>query len=208
MDIKSYEEFHELNEMARTPEQRKARRLAKKTSGSPVSKPEKSNPKTSMDSDDDIEDMEQLPVAPSKSMSQAVERYRTEMVKLQDLQKEFVLTSKDNVAKRESLKKKLVAQSKAARAAESDFEKIIAAEEEEFVEDMFFESLDITSILTESIDSSTIKEMDKAVKDSIMKKFLIAADDVIEVLYRDNDFDYEDILEFLAIKMEKMHPSD
>jgi hypothetical protein len=50
-----------------------------------------------------------------------------------------VLTPKDDVVKRESLKKKLVLQSKIAKQAEADFEKLVATEEDDFAQDLFFE---------------------------------------------------------------------
>ena len=110
-------------------EKRKARRLAKKQAMKPSS-----NKK--MDADiEDIEDM--VEVEPSKSMAQAVERYKAEMIKFQELQKEFVMTPKDNVAKREILKKKLVAQSKISKKAEADFEKIVSKEDED-ADGLFF----------------------------------------------------------------------
>jgi hypothetical protein len=83
--------------------------------------------------------MDAMTSKPSKSMTATAERYRTEMLKLQDLQREFVLTSKDDVVKRESLKKKLVVQTKIARQAEAEFEKMVSAEEDDFAQDLFFE---------------------------------------------------------------------
>jgi hypothetical protein len=134
MDILLFEEFmEELNE-ALTPEERrekrKQRRLARK----------EAQPKTgNQNLDADIEDMDDMTSKPSKSMTTTAERYRTEMLKLQDLQREFVLTSKDDVVKRESLKKKLVVQTKIARQAEAEFEKMVSAEEDDFAQDLFFE---------------------------------------------------------------------
>jgi hypothetical protein len=134
MDILLFEEFmEELNE-ALTPEERrekrKQRRLARK----------EAQPKTgNANLDADIEDMDDMTSKPSKSMTATAERYRTEMLKLQDLQREFVLTSKDDVVKRESLKKKLVVQTKIARQAEAEFEKMVSAEEDDFAQDLFFE---------------------------------------------------------------------
>lgn len=133
--FKTFEDF--LNESylneAMTPEERKekrkARRLAKKQAM-------KSSSNKKMDADiEDIEDM--VEVEPSKSMAQAVERYKAEMIKFQELQKEFVMTPKDNVAKREILKKKLVAQSKISKKAEADFEKIVSKEDED-ADGLFF----------------------------------------------------------------------
>jgi hypothetical protein len=136
--VKTFEQFvNEEREAAiseaMTPEEkkekRKARRLAKKQAMKPSS-----NKK--MDADiEDIEDM--VEVEPSKSMAQAVERYKAEMIKFQELQKEFVMTPKDNVAKREILKKKLVAQSKISKKAEADFEKIVSKEDED-ADGLFF----------------------------------------------------------------------
>jgi len=202
MDIKTYEELKAINE-AMSPEERKAKRKARRDA-------KKSKPATSMSADDDVYDMDDLDAAPSKSMTQSVERFRTEQVKLQDLQKEFVLTAKDNVAKRESIKKKLVAQSKKAKAAEADFERMVAQEEGEYEDVLLYETLDITKIITEAVNAPVVSKMDKAIKgnDKIMKAFLIASDDIIELLYRDNDFDYEDVLDYLAIKMESMHSRD
>lgn len=205
MDIKSYDDF--INE-AMTPEERRAKRKARRESN----KVQKSKPATSMDADDDIYDMDEIDAKPSKSMTQAAERYRTEMVKLQDLQKEFVTTDKDNIAKRETLKKKLIAQSKIAKAAEADFERMVAAEEPDYVEDMFYDShnssFSISSAILESVSGASIRRMEGLVPQKAMKAFLLAADQIMEALYRDEDFDYEDVLEFLAIKIESMHPSD
>tara|TARA_Y100000389_G_scaffold189963_1_gene214295 strand:+ start:11429 stop:11848 length:420 start_codon:yes stop_codon:yes gene_type:complete len=136
--VKTFEQFvNEERESAiseaMTPEEkkekRKARRLAKKQAM-------KSSSNKNMDADiEDIENM--IEVEPSKSMAQAVERYKAEMIKFQELQKEFVMTSKDNVAKREILKKKLVAQSKISKKAEADFEKIVSKEDED-ADGLFF----------------------------------------------------------------------
>jgi hypothetical protein len=134
MDILLFEEFmEELNE-ALTPEERrekrKQRRLARK----------EAQPKTgNANLDADIEDIDDMTSKPSKSMTTTAERYRTEMLKLQDLQREFVLTSKNDVVKRESLKKKLVVQTKIARQAEAEFEKMVSTEEDDFAQDLFFE---------------------------------------------------------------------
>ena len=220
MDIKTYEELKAINE-ALSPEERKAKRKArrdgkktgvvnKKTGKAGDDDDEIEDNWNKHNSDDDDMDIEKMDVKPSKSMAQAVERFRQEQVKFQDLQKEFVLTPKDKIAKRESLKKQLVVQSKKARAAEKEFERMVASEEDEFVDDLFFESIDMTELLNESISSSTVSAMDKiaAKNTKVNKAFLIAADAIMELLYRDNDFDYEDVLEYLAIKMESMHPSD
>jgi hypothetical protein len=134
MDILLFEEFMEQLNEALTPEERrekrKLRRLARK----------EAQPKTgNANLDADIEDIEDMSSKPSKSMTTTAERYRTEMLKLQDLQREFVLTPKDDVVKRESLKKKLVLQSKIAKQAEADFEKLVATEEDDFAQDLFFE---------------------------------------------------------------------
>lgn len=134
MDILLFEEFMEQLNEALTPEERrekrKLRRLARK----------EAQPKTgNANLDADIEDIEDMSSKPSKSMTATAERYRTEMLKLQDLQREFVLTPKDDVVKRESLKKKLVLQSRVAKQAEADFEKLVAAEEDDFAQDLFFE---------------------------------------------------------------------
>jgi hypothetical protein len=134
MDILLFEEFMDQLNEALTPEERrekrKLRRLARK----------EAQPKTgNANLDADIEDIEDMSSKPSKSMTTTAERYRTEMLKLQDLQREFVLTPKDDVVKRESLKKKLVLQSKIAKQAEADFEKLVATEEDDFAQDLFFE---------------------------------------------------------------------
>lgn len=133
--FKTFEDF--LNESylneAMTPEERKEKRKARRLAKKQAMKPS-SNKK--MDADiEDIEDM--VEVEPSKSMAQAVERYKAEMIKFQELQKEFVMTPKDNVAKREILKKKLVAQSKISKKAEADFEKIVSKEDED-ADGLFF----------------------------------------------------------------------
>ena len=134
MDILLFEEFMDQLNEALTPEERreirKLRRLPRK----------EAQPKTgNANLDADIEDIEDMSSKPSKSMTTTAERYRTEMLKLQDLQREFVLTPKDDVVKRESLKKKLVLQSKIAKQAEADFEKLVATEEDDFAQDLFFE---------------------------------------------------------------------
>jgi len=217
MDIKTFEELKTINE-ALSPEERKAKRKARKENKG-GSAPEKSKPASSMDSDDDIYDMEELDYAPSKSMAQSVERFRTEQIKFQDLQKEFVLTPKDNIVKRESLKKQLMFQAKKTKAAEADFERIISQEEAQAEEYLLFESLNLTKIINESIQSKVVSQMDSIVKDvkrtenfpsgrMALKSFLEAADDIIVLLYRENEFDYEDVIDYLVIKMQQMHPSD
>jgi hypothetical protein len=186
MDILEYDEF--LSEMALSPEEKQARRKERRES----KKANQVKPVGNNDIEDIDDDINPASFKPSKSMTGAVERVRIETIKFQDLQKEFVLTSKDNIAKREILKKKLVAQSKIVKRAEAEFEKLVSTEEDDFAQDLFFESFDITNyLISEKLGTGNIKRMKGLIKTKSNNEFIKAADDMIQDLYDDGYEFYE-----------------
>jgi PAB1-binding protein PBP1 len=186
MDILEYNDF--LNEMALSPEERKARRKERRNA-------KKSAPTKSIGNDniEDIDDdTKSIDFKPSKSMTGSVEKLRTETIKYQDLQKEFVLTPKDNIAKREILKKKLVVQSKIVKRAEAEFEKLVSTEEDDFAQDLFFESFDITEyLLNERLSPGNVKRMEGLVRTKSHKSFIASANEMVQDLLDDGYSFYE-----------------
>ena len=78
MEIKTYEELKSIYE-AMTPEERKAKRKARREA-----KKNNASKQSSINSDDDIYDMDEIDAKQSKSMTQSVERFRKEQIKLQN----------------------------------------------------------------------------------------------------------------------------
>jgi hypothetical protein len=186
MNILEYDDF--LNEMALSPEEKKARRKARRE----AKKGNRVKPMGNKDIEDLDDEIDSNSFKPSKSMTGAVERVRIETIKFQDLQKEFVLTPKDNIAKREILKKRLVAQSKVVKRAEAEFEKLVSVEEDDFAQDLFFESFNITEyLINENLSPSNIRRMEGLVKTKSQKDFIKAANDMIQDLYDDGYEFYE-----------------
>jgi hypothetical protein len=186
MDILEYDEF--LSEMALSPEEKKARRKERRE----AKKGNQVKPMGNNDIEDIDDDINPASFKPSKSMTGAVERVRIETIKFQDLQKEFVLTPKDNIAKREILKKRLVAQSSVVKRAEAEFEKLVSVEEDDFAQDLFFESFNITEhLINENLSTSNIRRMEGLVKIKSQKDFIKAANDMIQDLYADGYEFYE-----------------
>jgi hypothetical protein len=186
MDILEFKDF--MNERALSPEEKKARRKARRE----AKKGNQSKPMGNKDIEDIDDDVDPASFKPSRSMTGAVERVRIETIKFQDLQKEFVLTPKDNIAKREILKKRLVAQSKVVKRAEAEFEKLVSVEEDDFAQDLFFESFNITEyLINENLSTSNIRRMEGLVKIKSQKDFIKAANDMIQDLYADGYEFYE-----------------
>lgn len=72
-------------------------------------------------------------MGPSRSLAKAAEALQKEELALQKLRKQFI-DAKGNEAKREKLKKQLIDQNKKVKSAESEFNRALGSEEEEFME--------------------------------------------------------------------------
>lgn len=190
MDILNYDDF--LSERAMSPEEKKARRRERRKARQQAKKAQgkkKIGNKNIEDVDDEINPDS---FKPSRSMTGAVERVRTETIKFQELQKEFVLTPKNNVAKREILKKKLVAQSKIVKRAEAEFEKLVSVEEDDFAQDLFLESFNITEyLINERLSRANINRIEGLIKTKSYNNFINAANSIVEDMYTDGYEFYE-----------------
>lgn len=197
-DILSLSEF--MNE-ARSPEQRaarNARRKAKRGGTAAVlqrdeddeddeefdrlERDEKARNRGSDEFDYD-EDAVEKNFKPSKSLTGAAESLRNETIKYQNLQKDFISTPKDNVAKREILKKKLIAQYKVMNKAQAAFDAIVGFEDDGFPDELYdsynFEGFDIKGILNEDktfIWTEFTEKDINVIKDEVNKYKLKATD--------------------------------
>ena len=82
----------------------------------------------------------------------------------------------------------------------------ISAELDAAIEDLDSDAeLDVDENLSEAVD---MKKMFKEAKGKTHEKFINAAEDLIEVLYRDNDNDFEDVVAFLCAEVKKIPSND
>lgn len=65
----------------------------------------------------------------SRKLTKATEEYHEAQLKLQNLQKEFVKTKKEDTSKREELKKAIIEQNKIVKQKESIFSKALGDED-------------------------------------------------------------------------------
>jgi len=65
----------------------------------------------------------------SKKLAKATDAYHDAQLKLQELQKKFIETGKENKAERESLKKAIIDQNKIVKQKESIFQKALGDED-------------------------------------------------------------------------------
>lgn len=70
----------------------------------------------------------------SKALLQATDRYHDAQLELQRLQKEFIATPKEDVLKREKLKKEILAAREEVRKTEKEFQATLGAEEIDDIE--------------------------------------------------------------------------
>lgn len=70
----------------------------------------------------------------SKALLQATDNYHTAQLKLQQLQKEFIETSKEDVVKREKMKKEIITAQKEVQQTEKEFQATLGAEDVDDIE--------------------------------------------------------------------------
>jgi vacuolar-type H+-ATPase subunit H len=70
----------------------------------------------------------------SKALLQATDNYHAAQLKLQQLQKEFIETSKEDVVKREKLKKEIMSAHKEVQQTEKEFQATLGAEDVDDIE--------------------------------------------------------------------------
>ena len=71
----------------------------------------------------------------SKELMKATDKFHVEQIKLQDIQKKFV--SETDPAKKEKLKKEVIAQHKIVKKAEDDFQTTLGREDIDYDDEMF-----------------------------------------------------------------------
>ena len=78
--------------------------------------------------------VDEASIKTSKQLSKATEEYHVAQLKLQELQKKFIGTSKENKEERETLKKAIIDQNKNVKQKEATFHKALGDEDIEDLE--------------------------------------------------------------------------
>ena len=73
--------------------------------------------------------IEESQMIASKKLMKATEDYHESQLKLQELQKQYIGTEKENKTEREELKKAIITQNKIVKQAESTFQKALGDED-------------------------------------------------------------------------------
>jgi hypothetical protein len=81
------------------------------------------------DVDESTDDLDEGKKSISKNLLKSIDKYHAAQLEFQKIQKEFILTPKDNIEKRNSIKVKLIKANKEAKAAEAEFQATLGKEE-------------------------------------------------------------------------------
>ena len=73
--------------------------------------------------------LEESEIKTSKKLMEVTDKFHNEQLKLQELQKQYVGTTKENKTEREELKKAIIEQTKIVKQSESIFQKALGNED-------------------------------------------------------------------------------
>lgn len=73
--------------------------------------------------------LEESEIKASKKLMEVTDKFHNEQLKLQELQKQYVGTTKENKTEREELKKAIIEQTKIVKQSESIFQKALGNED-------------------------------------------------------------------------------
>lgn len=73
--------------------------------------------------------LEESEIKASKKLMEVTDKFHNEQLKLQELQKQYVGTAKENKTEREELKKAIIEQTKIVKQSESTFQKALGNED-------------------------------------------------------------------------------